>query len=175
MTLTHPMLRSGPRRWSHCLAAAVLALVAHASLAQELPAARPEELGLSSERLSRIGDWIRAEVAAGRVPGAVVMVARNGRLAYYEAIGRQAAAAPGAMRKDSLFRIYSMTKPLVSVAALMLVEEGKLLLEAPVSRYIPSFLPCLKGQNLPSSSSISSGFFSASATHSSIAGKAVMR
>ena len=139
MTLTHPMFRSGPRLLSRWLAGAVLALLAHAALAQELPAASPEELGMSSERLTRIGDWIRSEVAAGRVPGAVVMVARNGRLAYYEAIGRQDAAAPGAMRKDSLFRIYSMTKPLVSVAALMLVEEGKLLLEAPVSRYIPSF------------------------------------
>lgn len=131
--------RFGDRRWSRCLATAALAFWVHAAGAQDLPAARAEDVGMSSERLARIGDWVRQEVAAGRVPGAVVMVARNGRLAYYEAIGRQDAAGTGPMRKDSIFRIYSMTKPMVSVAALMMVEEGKLLLEAPVSRYIPSF------------------------------------
>lgn len=123
-------------RW---LIVTTLAFVAQLAQSQNLPEARAEELGMSTPRLARIGDWVRSEVAAGRVPGAVVMVSRNGKLAYYEAIGQQGPGAPGPMQRDSIFRIYSMTKPLVSVAALMLVEEGKLLLEAPVSRYIPSF------------------------------------
>jgi CubicO group peptidase (beta-lactamase class C family) len=69
----------------------------------------------------------------------VVLVARNGKVAYYEALGQQDPASPRPMARDSIFRIYSMTKPLVSVATMMMVEEGKLLLEAPVSRYIPAF------------------------------------
>ncbi|MBI2772595.1 MAG: beta-lactamase family protein [Burkholderiales bacterium] len=121
------------------LGAAALALAAHAAAAQNLPAAKPEDVGMSSERLGRIGTWIRAEVDAKRIPGAVVMVARNGKLAYYEAIGQQDPGRPDPMSRDSIFRIYSMTKPLVTVAAMMMVEEGKLLLEAPVSRYIPAF------------------------------------
>ena len=120
-------------------AALALAAAAAASWAQPLPTSRPEDVGMSSERLARMGDWLRGEVAAGRVPGAVVMVARNGRVAYYEAMGRQDPDRPDAMKRDAIFRIYSMTKPLVSVAALQMVEEGKLMLDAPVARYIPSF------------------------------------
>jgi CubicO group peptidase (beta-lactamase class C family) len=124
---------------SKWLAAAMLAFAAAVSAAPPLPSARPEEVGLSSERLQRIGSWIKGEVEAKRIPGAVVLVARNGKVAYYEAIGQQDPASPRPMARDSIFRIYSMTKPLVSVATMMYVEEGKLLLEAPVSRYIPSF------------------------------------
>lgn len=120
------------------LAAGLLA-AGCAAVAQTPPAARPESLGFSTERLDRIGSWVQAEVAAKRVPGAVVMVARDGKLAYYQAFGQQDPARPEAMSRDSIFRIYSMTKPMVSVAAMMLAEEGKLLLEAPVARYIPSF------------------------------------
>lgn len=130
------MLR--PPSLSRLLAGALL-LTSLAATAQPLPTAKPEDVGLSSERLQRIGAWARAEVEAKRIPGAVVMVARQGKVAYYEAIGQQDPASPRAMGKDSLFRIYSMTKPLVSVAALMMVEEGKLMLEAPVARYIPAF------------------------------------
>jgi len=124
------------RNW---LAGAALVLAAHGLAAQNLPSAKPEDVGLSSERLARLGAWAKAEVDAKRIPGAVILVARNGKLAYYEAIGQQDPARPDAMGKDSIFRIYSMTKPLVSVATMMMAEEGKLLLEAPVSRYIPSF------------------------------------
>jgi CubicO group peptidase (beta-lactamase class C family) len=123
-------------RW---LGAAALACAAPALLAQALPTARPEQLGFSAERLGRLGAWVEAEVAAKRVPGAVVMIARDGKLAYYNAFGQQDPTRGQPMGRDSIFRIYSMTKPMVSVAALMMVEEGKLLLEAPVSRYIPSF------------------------------------
>ena len=107
--------------------------------AQGLANAKPEDVGLSSPRLARIGDWLRGEVAAKKIPGAVVMVVRGGKLAYQETVGLRDPAGPAVMQADDLFRIYSMTKPIVSVAAMMLVEEGKLPLEAPVSRYIPAF------------------------------------
>jgi CubicO group peptidase (beta-lactamase class C family) len=98
--------------------------------AQGLPKATPEQVGLSSQRLSSISDWLRSEVGQKKIPGAVLMVVRGGRLAYVDAIGQRDPASPAAMKADDIFRIYSMTKPIVSVGALMLVEEGKLLLEA---------------------------------------------
>ena len=110
-----------------------------AAQAQALPTAKPEAVGMSGERLNRIGDFLRAEVAQKRVPGASVMVVRGGKVAYVETVGQRGPDSPAPMKSDDIFRIYSMTKPIVSVAAMMLVEEGKLLLEAPVSRYIPSF------------------------------------
>jgi len=138
-----PFPPAAPRRPSMPRRLAVAALLGLAlagpALAQGLPTARPDEVGLSPQRLSRIGDWLRAEVAAKRVPGAVVMVMRGGKLAYVEAVGQRDPASPAPMKTDDLFRIYSMTKPIVSVAAMMLVEEGRLLLEAPVARYIPAF------------------------------------
>ncbi|MDO9285177.1 MAG: serine hydrolase domain-containing protein [Aquabacterium sp.] len=138
MHIPHP-LRCGalPRRLA--LAALLSLALAGTAMAQGLPIARPDEVGLSPQRLSRIGDWLRAEVAAKRVPGAVVMVMRGGKLAYVETVGQRDPASAAPMKTDDLFRIYSMTKPIVSVAAMMLVEEGKLLLEAPVARYIPAF------------------------------------
>jgi CubicO group peptidase (beta-lactamase class C family) len=107
--------------------------------AQPLPMAKPEELGLSPAGLAKIGDWMRAEVAAKKIPGAVVMVVRGGKLAYVEAVGQRDPSQPAPMKVDDIFRIYSMTKPLTSVAAMMLVEQGKLNLDAPVSNYIPAF------------------------------------
>lgn len=106
---------------------------------QVLAPARPEEVGLSSERLGKIKTVMEAEVEAGRLPGAVVMIARNGRLAYAEAFGFRDKAAGDRLGKDAVFRIYSMTKPLVSVGAMMLVEDGKIQLTDPVSKYLPDF------------------------------------
>ncbi len=123
-----------------CLLVAAFGLaLALPALSQGLPIARPDEVGLSPQRLSAIGDWLRAEVAAKRIPGAVVMVLRGGKLAYQEVVGQRDPTSPAAMKVDDIFRIYSMTKPIVTVAAMMLVEEGKLLLDAPVARYIPAF------------------------------------
>jgi len=119
--------------------AATLLAHAPAALAQALPTARPEEVGMSSERLRKISDWMRAEVEQKRMPGAVLMVARNGKLVYSDTVGQRGPGNAPALRNDDIFRIYSMTKPIVSVAAMMLVEDGKLLLEAPVARYIPAF------------------------------------
>jgi len=121
------------------LVSSALMACAPALQAQNLPSAKPEQVGLSSERLARLSDWLRAEVAQKKIPGAVIMVVRGGRVAYLDAIGQRDPAAPAAMKADDIFRIYSMTKPIVSVAAMMLVEEGRLALEAPVSRYIPAF------------------------------------
>jgi CubicO group peptidase (beta-lactamase class C family) len=103
------------------------------------PTAKPEELGLSPASLAKIGDWMRAEVAAKKIPGATIMIVRGGTLAYADTVGQRDPARPDAMKADDIFRIYSMTKPIVSVAAMMLVEEGKLELDAPVAKYIPAF------------------------------------
>ena len=91
-------------------------------------------MGLSPAGLAKIGDWMRAEVAAKKIPGAVVMVVRGGKLAYVEAVGQRDPSQAAPMKVDDIFRIYSMTKPLTSVAAMMLVEEGKLNLDAPVAQ-----------------------------------------
>ncbi len=125
--------------WRRWIAAAGFLAASAATVAAELPRAKPEEVGLSSERLARVGQWLQAEVDAGRIPGAVVVVGRNGKVAWQQSVGKLDPARPDPMAADSIFRIYSMTKPLVSVATMMLAEEGKLILEAPVARYIPSF------------------------------------
>jgi len=121
------------------LLAASLLGAPHDAAAQAPPSAKPEEVGLSPAGLARIGDWMRAEVAAKKIPGATIMIVRGGKLAYAETVGQRDPAASAPMKADDIFRIYSMTKPIVSVAAMMLVEEGKLELDAPVSRTIPAF------------------------------------
>ena len=120
------------------LAAVVALLAAPPAGAQGLPAAKPEEVGLSSERLARIGAILRNDVERGRIPGAVIMVARRGRLAHVETVGFRDKAAGAQMTRDAIFRIASMTKPMVSVAAMVLYEEGHLLMADPVSKYLPA-------------------------------------
>lgn len=111
---------------------------------QGLPAAPAPSVGMSAQKLDRIAATFRQELDAGKLPGAVMLVARKGKLVYSEAIGMQDKAAGKPMSKDSLFRIYSMTKPLVSVAAMMLVEDGRVQLTDPVSK----FLPAMKGMTV---------------------------
>ena len=94
---------------------------------------------MSSQRLDKLTAMLRQDVADKKLPGAVVMVARKGKLVYSQAFGGLADAAGGAMKTDSMFRIYSMTKPLVSTALMMLVEDGKVQLTDPVSKFLPSF------------------------------------
>ena len=101
-------------------------------------AASPEEVGMSSLRLRRIGDTLSAEVQQGMIAGAVVLVARYGKVAYFEAFGTQDPDQQTPMRRDCLFRIASMTKPVTAVAALMLMEEGRFALSDPVSRHLPA-------------------------------------
>lgn len=107
------------------------------SWSQGLPTATPEEVGLSSPRLAKITETIKAEVAKGRYPGAVALIARRGKVAYFEAIGQRDPQSGAPMTKDAIFRLYSMTKPFTSVSALMLVEDGRILLNDPVSKYLP--------------------------------------
>jgi CubicO group peptidase (beta-lactamase class C family) len=105
-----------------------------------LPPARPEAVGMSSARLARIRPALEREVAEGRLPGAVVAIAREGRLAHLEAAGFLDAEARVPMRADAIFAIASMTKPVCGVAALSLVEEGRLLLSDPVGRHVPPLM-----------------------------------
>jgi CubicO group peptidase (beta-lactamase class C family) len=95
--------------------------------------------GLSAERLNRITAAFEGGVAARRIGGAVVEIRRRGETAYFEAVGYRDKAAGDAMAKDSIFRLYSMTKPMTSVAAMILVERGRMLLGDPISKYLPSF------------------------------------
>ena len=119
--------------------AAVLALAAgcaHDHHAQH-HAERPAGGGFAPERIARMESVVQADIARGRIPGAVLVVYRNGEVVLNKAYGVQDPASGTPMRTDSIFRIYSMTKPIVSVAAMMLVEEGRLFLSDPVSKYIP--------------------------------------
>jgi CubicO group peptidase (beta-lactamase class C family) len=106
-------------------------------VAQELPRARPEEVGLSSERLQRVDDVFTAYADEGRLAGAVGMVIRHGRVAWVDSWGMRDLAARDPMEADDIFRIYSMTKPVASVAVMMLYEEGLFFLDDPVGRYLP--------------------------------------
>jgi CubicO group peptidase (beta-lactamase class C family) len=104
-----------------------------------LPHAKPETIGLSPSRLQIMSDAFRREVDKGTIPGVTVMVARGGQIGWFDAIGRQGPAASAPMAKDSIFRIFSMTKPIVSVGIAMLLEDGHLLLTDPVAKFIPEF------------------------------------
>ncbi|MBN9486486.1 MAG: beta-lactamase family protein [Alphaproteobacteria bacterium] len=107
---------------------------------QGIPKAQsPEEVGFSSIRLKRLPDRINEDVKAGKIPGAVVLIARNGRIVMFDAFGFRDREAKAPMQTDSIFRIASMTKPITSVAAMTLVEEGKMSLADPVAKYIPAF------------------------------------
>jgi len=99
---------------------------------------RAERLGLSSERLDRIGAFFEGEVAQGRVPGAVALVARRGQTAYWECFGRRDPGRADAMAKDDIFRIQSMTKPILSVGLMMLHEQGRFTLDEPAAKYLPA-------------------------------------
>jgi CubicO group peptidase (beta-lactamase class C family) len=104
-----------------------------------LPEARPESLGLSPTRLARMSDAFKREIDKGTIPGVTVMVARRGQIGWFEALGRQNPAQTAPMTRDSIFRIYSMTKPIVSIGIMQLVEDGYLLLSEPLTKYIPEF------------------------------------
>jgi CubicO group peptidase (beta-lactamase class C family) len=104
-----------------------------------LPHAKPESIGLSTVRLQRLSDAFRREVDKGTLPGATVLVARRGQVGWFDAVGRQSPTAAAPMAQDSIFRIFSMTKPIVSVAIMALVEDGHFLLSDPVAKFIPEF------------------------------------
>ena len=114
--------------------------LAISTFAQDLTKiSRPEEAGFSSERLTRITQFFQSEVDQGAIPGAVLVVARNGKVVYRQAIGYQDREKKIPMKTDAIFRIFSMTKPVASVAVMMLAEEGKIDVMAPVAQYLPEF------------------------------------
>ncbi len=104
-----------------------------------LPHARPESLGLSAVRLQRMSDAFKRDIDKGTIPGVTMMVARRGQIGWFEALGKQDPADGTPMTHDTIFRIFSMTKPIVSIGIMMLLEEGHFLLNDPVSKYIPEF------------------------------------
>src|SRR3979490_1985371 len=104
-----------------------------------LPQTKPESLGLSSVRLQRMSDAFKREIDKGTIPGVTIMVARRGQIGWFDALGRQNPAASAPMAHNTIFRIFSMTKPIVSVGIMMLHEEGHFLLNDPIAKYIPEF------------------------------------
>jgi CubicO group peptidase (beta-lactamase class C family) len=130
------MFRSKPR----LLVTLAGLLCSAASFAQPLPmATRPEDVGFSSKRLETNKEVLKADVEAKRLPGAVLLMARNGKIAFYDVVGYQDRASQTPMKKDSIFRIASMSKPITTVAAMILAEENKLDVGAPVAQYLPEF------------------------------------
>jgi CubicO group peptidase (beta-lactamase class C family) len=104
-----------------------------------LPQAKPESLGLSPVRLQRMSDAFKRDIDKGTTPGVTMMVARRGQIGWFDALGRQDPASPAPMAHNTLFRIFSMTKPIVSVGIMMLLEDGTFLLNDPIAKYIPEF------------------------------------
>lgn len=107
--------------------------------AQDLPVTKPESVGLSSERLEHISTTVQRQIDDKRIAGAVTLVVRHGKVAWFKAQGLSDREAAKPMPTDAMFRICSMTKPITSVAVMMLYEEGKFLLDDPVSKYLPEF------------------------------------
>jgi CubicO group peptidase (beta-lactamase class C family) len=116
----------------------ILLLGAEVSVsAKDLPSVKPERMGFSSERLARISDLTQRYVDEGKFAGVITMVARKGKIVHFEAVGNRGAEDPTPLRKDDLFRIYSMTKPITAAAAMQLYEQGLFHLNDPVSKYVP--------------------------------------
>ncbi|MEO8122231.1 MAG: serine hydrolase domain-containing protein, partial [Rhodoferax sp.] len=106
---------------------------------QTLPTALPQEAGLCPQRTQRLLAVLQAEVDRQRLPGAVALIARHGKVALFESLGAQDPATGTPMARDAIFRIYSMTKPIVSVAVMMLMEQGQLLLSDPVAKHLSEY------------------------------------
>jgi len=108
-------------------------------MAAQAPRSNPEAVGISADRLKRVSELLKRHIDAGSFSGAVALVSRNGRIAHLEAQGLMDIDTRKPMATNALFRIMSMTKPVVGVAILMMIEEGKVRLNDPVSRFIPQF------------------------------------
>ena len=126
-------------RWLSRYVALFILVIAPLARGQELPTAKPKDVGLSAEKLARVGPAVQALVDDQKVAGAITIVARRGKVVYFEAVGKRDVAADLPMGRDTILRFYSMTKPITSVAVMMLVEEGKIGLDDPVSKHLPEF------------------------------------
>lgn len=118
----------------------------------ELAYSAPENQGLSSEGMATITEWSAKYVDEGKLAGMVTLVARRGDILHFEAVGQRGSGDPRSLTRDALFRIYSMTKPVTSVAIMMLIEDGKLRLDDPVAKYLPelaSLTVLIQGQRIP--------------------------
>ena len=113
------------------------------------PSAKPEDVGLSTDRLKRVAELVQRHIAAGSFSGAVALVARNGKVGYHEAFGQMDIEAKKPMVKDGIFSIMSMTKPVIGVATLMMMEEGKVRLQDPISKFIPEWKDMTVAVSLP--------------------------
>lgn len=122
-----------------CVALVACGAAAAADLAMPLPTATAQSQGFSPARLERVTGYLQAAVDQGQYAGAVTLIARRGRIVQWQGLGYRDVARSAPMRRDAIFQIYSMTKPITSVAALLLMEEGRLTLEDPVSRFLPEF------------------------------------
>jgi CubicO group peptidase (beta-lactamase class C family) len=144
------------KRWrtdgfaARCLVAAALAasLVAGCPLDGRAESAAPVAASFSRADLDRFGDLVRNEVASHKIPGAVLLIQQHGKRVVLESFGVRSVATKQPMTPDTIFRIYSMSKAVTSVAIMMLVEDGKLKLDDPVSKYIPAFADAKVGVDL---------------------------
>jgi CubicO group peptidase (beta-lactamase class C family) len=121
-------------------AAALLFVAAVGDATRAYSDPRPAITGtLSADGLKRVGDYFESEVATGKIPGAVVLIQQHGKPVYFQSFGFRDPVAHAPMTKDAIFRLYSMSKPITSVAVMMLVDDGKIALSDPLSKYIPAF------------------------------------
>jgi CubicO group peptidase (beta-lactamase class C family) len=116
-----------------------LVLIPAVAIGDPLPTTAPESVGLSSKRLQVLTERLKADIDKGTIPGVVLMISRQGKIGYFEAIGSLDPEKKTPMTKDAIFRIYSMTKPITTVTAMMLFEDGTIALSDPVAKYIPAF------------------------------------
>ena len=128
----------------------VLAFFAvHAATGQALPRATPAEVGLSAQRLEHITQVLREDTSKNLVPGAVILIARHGKIAWFEPVGLLDPATKAPMTRDAIFRIYSMSKPITTVSAMMLFEQGKISLSDSIAKYLPKFARMKVGVEKP--------------------------
>jgi len=123
----------------HALYCLLFGLLAGAAIAADLPTARPESVGMSSQRLGMLKSEMQALVDRNQLPGVLTMVAKDGKVVQFDVAGKRDLASNAPLQKDSIFRIYSMSKPITGVAMMMLFEEGKWQLNDPVSKHIPEW------------------------------------
>ena len=133
------MTRTNPTIWSLASAVLLAAALAVPSAAGQVPTGKPEEAGMSTERLQRIRQAMERHIEAGEISGAVTLVARHGKIVHFQAHGLMDLETNKPMMPDAIFRIASMTKPITGVAVMMMLEEGKIRLNDPVSKFIPEF------------------------------------
>src|ERR1700704_343605 len=142
------------RRCVTAFALLIVATVGARPYAAHAESQSPVPNGFPPAGLARVGDYIRNEIATGKIPGAILLIQQHGQPVYFENFGLRDVDTRLPMTADTIFRLYSMSKPITSVAAMMLVEEGRLKLDDPVSKYIPAFADAKVGVEKPGNSAL---------------------